>query len=85
MEYSKNGELKEVYYYKKVGPNEKEVGNENETTEGPHSSGILVPTFALSKNKAQKFKKPKIQPKVKLVTLYSEYNHIYMLAHYIVC
>lgn len=61
MEYKKNGELSEVYYYKKLVPDEKAVGEETGAGE------VQVPQFGLKdivKRKPLKYKKPKFRPKV---------------------
>lgn len=63
IEYNNRGELKEVYYYKKVAVTEKEPRKE---TGRPKTVEIRVPQFGLKKNKTPKYKKPKqpikIQP-----------------------
>ena len=59
MEYKNNGEIKEVYYYKKVAVNEEQEGEQPEAVKE-----VRVPLHGLKQKAPQKYKKPKIQPKV---------------------
>ena len=59
VKYKNNGELSEVFYYKKVESNEKEA--EKETGQSG-AKEIQVPYFGVKQKR--KYRKPKIQPKV---------------------
>lgn len=78
MEYNKDGELTEVYYYNKVVLNEqegtRETGQSSETVE------FRMPHLGLKK-KPSKYKKPKVPPKVSflLYPSYVLYNNMVLL------
>ena len=60
MEYNKNGELTEVYYYNKVVLNAQEGAKQTEQSE---TVEFRMPRLALKK-KPSKYKRPKVPPKV---------------------
>lgn len=93
VEYKNNGEFKEVYYYKKVAVDEKEPGQASEQPEAVKE--VRVPVLGLKQKAPQKYKKPKIQPKVSpavcdtiskiiivwLICMHSNKHHIAIWSH----
>jgi len=61
MEYKKNGEVSEVFYYQRLTPNKEHV--EKEGGQPGTQEEICLPFFGLKKKPA-KYRKPKRQPKV---------------------
>ena len=66
MEYNKNGEPTEVYYYKKLVVNEPEAEKESEQSE---TVEFHMPCLALKDNKPYKYRKPKVPPKVSVTSI----------------
>lgn len=77
VEYKNNGELKEVYYYKKVAVTEKETEQESEQAEVVKE--VRVPLLRLKQKAPQKYRKPKIQPKVSLYCMQHDGQLLLML------
>ena len=61
MEYKKNGELSEVFYYQRLKLNEEQQTGKEVEQPGTQQE-ICLPSFGLKK-KPVKYRKPKRQPK----------------------